>query len=154
MKASPRTSIVLATTLLAGGVVAGTVSQDVLTPTNSGFLGNAGSFFSTLDPATGGINQIADSAETVGTEPVAVAKSNSPVATPNEPVTGEVRLAIDPSTTVAPTLEPNPEPVLTPEPVTIVIPEQFTEPSPEPSVSPSSISAETLENDGELTPEP
>ena len=143
MKASPRTSIVLVTTLLAGGVVAGSVSQDVLKPSNSGFLGTAESFFSPLNVSPTQAVNTADPGSAEVREPIAVAESRKPSPSSNAPVTGEIRLAVEPSVPASPIPITQPEPAVTPEPTAVI------EPSPQPSVSPSSSEGETLELDGE-----
>ena len=153
MKASPRTSLVLVSTLLAGGVVAGSVSQDVLQPANSGFLGTAESFFTSVENSNKPAVQIAEPATSERLEPVAIAESSTPTSKSAAPVTGEVRLAIEPSVSPTPTATATSEPVVSPEPAPTASIEPSPAPTPEPSVSPSSIQTESPELPGEFSPE-
>lgn len=145
MKTSPRTSIVLATTLLAGGLVAGSVSNDVLQPAKSGFLGNAGSFFSPLESTQEPEIQVANSGDEAGAKPVAIATPVEPAAIAESTSPSTVRLAIEPSST------PEAETPLAIEPRPETSPE--TSPTPEPIPSATPAPAETPELVVNQTPE-
>ena len=146
MKTSPRTSLVLATTLIAGGVAAGSVSSEVLKPTNSNYIGNAGSFFGPLKRSPEPELQASNAGTKSSADPVTVATNLEPTATPESGEPIAVRLALEPSTA------PNEEPSVTPAPT----PVNSISPSPEssPSVSPDLAPEPTPSVTPQVTPDP
>ncbi len=146
MKTSPRTSIVLATTLLTGGLVAGSVSNDVLQPAKSGFLGNAGSFFSPLESTKEPEIQVSNSANGESTSPIAIATPAEPAAIAESTSPSTVRLAVEPTGTpvtqtpididppieVTPETSPTPDPIPSATPAPAETPEIVVNQSPQP----------------------
>lgn len=134
MKASPRTSVVLVSTLIAGGLVAGSVSQTVLTPKSTGFLGTAGTFFPALIQT---VEAPQNSGAKSSSSTAVVASTTNPAEGNVTPSVTGVRTLVEPIPTTS--LTPDPtlslEPTVAPEPTST----PATEVAPEPSFSPSSM---------------